>query len=310
MDGGIKLHRGRMLRLVCFALLVGQTVLVAQAATRAVGPGKTYATIPAAVAAANNGDVVEVDSGTNSGATAVAIINNSITIRGVGTRPILDATGYTIPNGKAIFVAGNNNVNKASITVENLEFMGAAVPDANGSGIRPECTNLVVRNCYFHNNQDGIQGGWAGSSILVESCEFANNGAGDGQSHNMYIASGVSSFTLRYSYTHDSNQGHLIKTRANTNYILYNRITDQTGTGSYVLQFPQGGLSFVVGNLIEKGSNNVNHVYSICYADEDQSNPIQKLYFASNTYVNNLNHSKHQSDALPARPAGLILKIL
>jgi hypothetical protein len=164
--------------------------------------------------------------------------------------------------------------------------MGAAVPDANGSGIRPECTNLTVRSCYFHDNQDGIQGGWTGSSILVEYCEFANNGAGDGQSHNMYINSGVSSFTLRYCYTHNANQGHLIKTRADTNYILYNRITEENGYGSYELDIPQGGLSFVVGNLIEKGANAVNHVRVVCYADENTNNPIQNLYFANNTLVN------------------------
>ena len=277
------------------AILVAAITLAAcaaapavRAATNQVGSGKTYSTVQAAVNASGNGDVVEVYPGTYSGAAAVAVINNSITIRGVGTRPVLDATGYTIPNGKAIFVAGNNNANNASITVENLEFMGAAVPSANGAGIRPECTNLVVRNCYFHNNQDGIQGGWSSSSILFEYCEFAYNGAGDGQSHNIYIGSGVSSFTMRFCYTHDANQGHLIKTRANTNYILYNRITDENGTGSYVLQFPQGGLCFVVGNLIEKGANNVNHVYSMCYADENQSNPIQNLYFANNTFVNDL----------------------
>ena len=43
-------------------------------------------------------------------------------------------------------------------------------------------------NCYFHDNQDGIlANAVVGSSILIEYSEFYKNGAGDGQSHNMYI---------------------------------------------------------------------------------------------------------------------------
>ena len=257
-----------------------------------VGAGKKYTNIQAAVSASANGDVVEVYPGTYIGTNAIAVINNSITIRGIGTRPVLDASSAPISNDKAIFVAGNNNVNNASIIVENLEFTGANGPSNNDGGIRPECTNLVVRNCYFHNNQNGIQGGWANSSILFEYCEFADNGYGDGYTHNIYIGSGVASFTMRYCYSHSANQGHLLKSRANTNYILYNRITEEAdGLASYEIQLPQGGLSYIVGNLIEKGVNAVNHAFFICYADENQNNPIQNLYVANNTIVNDCPHN-------------------
>ena len=83
---------------------------------------------------------------------------------------------------------------------------------------------------------------------MIDSSEFAHNGHGDGYSHNMYIGA-VRTFTLRYSYSHDANVGHLVKSRAATNYILYNRLTEQTGTGSYELDLPNGGLSYVIGNV-------------------------------------------------------------
>jgi hypothetical protein len=55
------------------------------------------------------------------------------------------------PGGKGIWVISGNDT-----VVENIEFSGAAVPDANGAGIRFEGVNLTVRNCYFHHNQNGI----------------------------------------------------------------------------------------------------------------------------------------------------------
>ena len=157
---------------------------------------------------------------------------------------------------------------------------------------------MTLRYCYFHDNNNGILvNASATSDILVEYCEFSNNGYTNvtdnpggifvGYAHNMYIGN-VRTFTLRYSYSHDSRQGHLVKSRANTSYILYNRITEQTGQGSYQVQFAQGGLSFVVGNLIEKGVNAVNHARIISYSDEGTKNTVQSLYVANNTFVSDL----------------------
>jgi hypothetical protein len=69
--------------------------------------------------------------------------------------------------------------------VENIEFSGAAVPDHNGAGIRLDETGLIVRSCYFHNNENGIltSNPYAGD-ILIEYSEFAANGYGDGYTHN------------------------------------------------------------------------------------------------------------------------------
>lgn len=251
----------------------------AKAATLQVGPGRAYAKPSMAAAAARSGDVIEIDAGLYPGDVAVWTAHN-LTLRGVGGRAHLRADGKNA-QGKAIWVIAGTNT-----TVENVEFSGAAVPDRNGAGIRQEGSGLIVRNCYFHDNEDGIlTGAGAQSEILIENSEFAYNGHGDGQSHNMYIGN-VGKFTLRYCYTHHAKIGHTIKTRARENYILCNRIMDETdGTASYEIDIPNGGLTYMIGNLIQQGPRTENSTI-ITYAEEGGTNPTQELFVAHNTIVN------------------------
>ena len=112
-----------------------------------------------------------------------------------------------------------------------------------------------MRNCYFHHNENGILAGLNNpqSDIVVEHSEFAHNGHGDGYSHNLYIG-GVRSFTLRFSYVHHAVVGHNVKSRALTNHIAYNRIVDEAdGRASYAIDLPNGGLSYVIGNVLQQG---------------------------------------------------------
>jgi hypothetical protein len=275
----------------------------APAATFYVGPGRTY-TVPSMVltnATLGHGDTILIDAVTYTNdftPNNKPVSRNNLVIRGTGGgRARLLATTQT-PNQKGIWVIGGTNT-----TIENVEFVGCQVGSSlggNGCGIRQEGDTLTLRNCTFSNNNDGVMSSASTTSdILFEFCEFYRNGYTNyadnpesryvGYAHNMYVGN-VRTFTMRYCYSHGSvGEGHVAKSRANTNYILYNRLTDESdGRGSYVLQLPQGGLSFVVGNLIEKGANNVNHSRIICYADENQNNPIQNLYFAHNTIVNDL----------------------
>lgn len=126
---------------------------------------------------------------------------NGLTIRGVRGRPHLKANGAHA-QGKGIWVIQGRNT-----TVENIVFSGARVPDQNGAGIRQDGVGLTVRNCYFHDNQNGILGGGGDGDVVIEYSEFAANGHGDGQSHNIYIRR-VKSFTLRGSYLHHARVGH------------------------------------------------------------------------------------------------------
>ena len=167
------------------------------------------------------------------------------------------------------------------------------MPDQNGAGIRQEGANLLIEHCYFHDNQEGILAADnPASSIVIDSSVFARNGAGDGFSHNIYI-NHVRSFTLRFSYSTDARVGHLVKSRALRNYMLYDRLTGERGTESYELDLPAGGLSFVIGTVIEQGTSTQNP-NMLAYGEEGDLNPDSRLYAVNDTFVNDL----HRGDAI------------
>ncbi|HEY4156977.1 MAG TPA: right-handed parallel beta-helix repeat-containing protein, partial [Polyangiaceae bacterium] len=252
----------------------------ARAGTLEVGPGKTYAAPCGAFAMAMDGDTIEIDAAGNYDGDVCAITRSGLTIVGVNGRAHIDAAGQNA-QGKAIWVVQGKDT-----TIQNIELSGATVPDKNGAGIRQEGTNLTVLNCYFHDNEDGILAGAdASSTIRIDSSEFARNGFGDGFSHNMYIGA-VGMFILEYSYSHSAKVGHLVKSRALENHILYNRLTGEAdGTESYEINLPDAGTSYIIGNLIQQGPGTENSVM-LDYASESTANPGQALYVASNTFVN------------------------
>jgi len=250
-----------------------------------VGPTKQYKKPSEVVALVKDGDVVEIDAATYACDAGVKWAKSNLTLRGVGGRAVLDATNCTIPGGKGIW---NPVSSVAGITIENIEFVGAKVPDNNGAGIRYDGAGaVVVRNSVFRTNQNGIlfTPANANTELLVEHSEFNRNGTTDGRSHNLYI-NNTKKFTFRYNYTHHSNVGHLIKSRAQENHILYNRIMDEgTGNSSYNIDIPNGGRTFVIGNVIHQGPQSSN-LAIMTYAVEGASNPNQRLYVAHNTVVN------------------------
>jgi hypothetical protein len=259
-----------------------------------VGPGRQYATLRAANAVAVDGSLVEIDPGTYTDDITVWR-QNGVVLRGVGaTRPILHSTqlipyvsGNDQQNGKGIVVVEGSN-----ISVENLEISGARVTDANGAAVRNDGQNLTVCNGYFHDNENGFLGGAYGT-LTVEYTEFANNGSGDvGHTHNIYVDDGNSAgdkLVFRYNYSHNVSIGHTLKTRARENYVLYNRLTDETtGSSSYNIDVPNGGLTFVIGNVIQQGVNTDNPTMISYGAEGLTAGRTQELYVVNNTLVNDL----------------------
>ncbi|MEP7124777.1 MAG: hypothetical protein ABJE95_27865 [Byssovorax sp.] len=273
--------------------LLGALSATASAATLEVGPGKMYATPCDAIAAAMPGDLVEVAAGTYTDTCSIAV--KGLTLRGVGGRPKIDLSATEHPAGyKGIYV-----IDADDVTLDNLELTGAHITDdngANGAGIRIEASNTTVHACYIHDNQNGILAGPGASpsKVTIEYTEFDHNGLGNGCNaggctHNLYI-NHFDEFVFQYNWTHNiandlPDKGHLLKSRALSNKILYNRITGEGGHDSYAIDLPNGGLSIVVGNLIEKGAAGDNFTL-LAYAEEGASNPDQRLFVASNTFVN------------------------
>ena len=244
-----------------------------------VGAGKMYAKPSQAAAAARDGDTVEIAAGAYPGDVAVWRASR-LTLRGSGGRAVLNAHGQSAER-KAIWVIEGNDTR-----VENIEFEGASVPDRNGAGIRQEGQGLIVKECFFHDNENGILAGASPKSdIVVENSEFRHNGQGDGYSHNIYIGH-IRSFTLRGSWSHDAHAGHDVKSRADVNSIIANRISDDAGSDtSYLLDFPNGGECQVTGNVFERSASAANGTL-INFAEEGADSPKQVLALTRNKLVN------------------------
>lgn len=263
-------------------ILAAGMATAADAATLHVGPGQPYARPCAAIAAASDGDTILIDAAGNYAGDVCAWSRNGLSLIGINGRPHIDAAGENA-QGKAIWViAGNDTL------IENIEFSGCQVPDQNGAGIRQEGANLTVRRSYFHDNENGIlAGNNAASTITIEYSEFAHNGYGDGQSHNLYI-NHVAALVFRWNWSHGAVVGHLLKSRALRNDILYNRLTGEAGgSESYELNLPSGGLSFVIGNFIEQPSTSQNGALLDYLSEPGTANPDLRLFVVNNTFVNN-----------------------
>ncbi len=257
-----------------------------------VGPTRTY-TLPSQVSTlVASGDTVSIDAGIYNTDVAHWTADNLL-LRGVGGMAHLKANG-TSWGGKGIWVIGGNNTR-----VEYIEFSLCACVSQNGAGIRQEGLSLTVSHCYFHDNENGILAGTLNpSKILIEFSEFNNNGFGDGYTHNLYI-NNVDTLVFRYNYSHHCKIGHELKSRAHVNYILYNRLSNEaTGDASREMDLPNGGTSYVIGNVIEQGPNSTNSGI-VGYGLEGLTNPNpQEFYFINNTVVND--RSTGTFIALPA----------
>ncbi len=258
-----------------------------------VGEGLAYATPSEAAAEASDGDVIEIAAGTYENDNAIWRADN-LTIRGVGGRAHMQAS-QIIPNGKGIWVIQGD-----AVRVENIEFSGARVGDENGAGIRAEGDGLSICNSDFHDNENGILGG--AGEVLIEYSEFNHNGLGDvGQTHNMYINEATTKFTLKHSYSHHAVIGHNVKTRAQQNFILYNRIMDEgDGTSSYAMDFSNGGLTYVIGNVVQQGENTDNSTMLRYGAEGLGDARTNELYIVNNTFVNDRGSGTFVGTAAPA----------
>jgi MYXO-CTERM domain-containing protein len=244
-------------------------------------------------------DTIEVAAETYTDTCAIHVAG--LTVRGVGGRPKIDLSQGTPSGQKGIY-----NIDADGVTIENLELTGAHIDAGaglNGAGIRIEATDLTIRGCFIHDNQDGILGfpPQPGGTLLIESTEFARNGMGAGCTtpgagctHNLYLGANFAKVTFQYNWTHSlatdtPDKGHLFKSRAAQNFLLYNRFTAEGDTDSYEIDLPNGGLAVVVGNMVEKGPLAGNPSL-LAYGEEGLANADHRIFVVNNTFVNDLGH--------------------
>ena len=97
-----------------------------------VGSKQEYKTFSSISRKLQDGDVVEIDSGTY-GCTEQSIVwtANNITVIGVDGRATFNATGCVITGDKGIF-----NPRGTNMIIDNIAFIGVQGPSRNDAGIR------------------------------------------------------------------------------------------------------------------------------------------------------------------------------
>jgi hypothetical protein len=244
-----------------------------------VGPTSEVHTLSEASRIARDGDTVEVAPGEYRRDVAVWS-QRDLVIRGVGRRPSLIANGASA-DAKATFIVRGDRVR-----IENLGFFGARVPHRNGAGIRLEKGRLEIAGCHFEDNENGVlTNNDDAIELSIDRCTFVENGAGDGQSHNLY-AGAIGRLNVSSSYFARSRVGHLLKSRARESLVVYSRFSGEDGTSSYELEFPNGGTVHVMGCLVQQGPRSENATIVSCGA-EGYRWPLTEIHLAFNTIVNN-----------------------
>ena len=248
----------------------------APSSTHTVAPGQSLAD---ALRKAADGDEIHLLPGEHR-AQAGVITQKRLTLRSVGGRAVLRADGAHA-EGKAILV-----VRDGDVLIDHIEFRGARVPDGNGAGIRFERGRLHVNRCAFIDNQNGIlTANFADAELTIQDSEFGHAPAGTSLPHLLYVGR-IARLTLSGSRFSGGLEGHLVKSRARENHVRYNQLVDGTGgRAAYELEFPNGGLAYVVGNVIGQSSGSSNPTL-LSFGAEGSQATDHALHVVNNTFIN------------------------
>jgi hypothetical protein len=264
-----------------FVLLCGVVPYgTAGAKTLRVGPSQELKLPSDAAAVAQDGDIVEIEPVKDGYFDCAVWKANHLTILGKGSDVIL--TDKTC-QGKAIFITAG-----ADITIRNLTFTRARVPDGNGAGLRAEGKGLTIEHSRFINNENGILAADSlESSITISDSEFTLNGKCDQAcAHGIYVGH-VALLHIERSKFFETRTGHHIKSRAARTELIGNDIEDgPNGTASYLVELPNGGALFMDGNKMEKGPNSSNHSAAIVIGAEGVSQRTPELVIKNNSFAN------------------------
>jgi hypothetical protein len=300
-------------------LLVWALPAVARAATIHVAPGDDWTKIEAA----QPGDEVVIAPGTYEFLvylTQKALANAPIVIRAEDPKnpPVWDLSGTPLDVASGSHTGGDRGrgcwqlSGATNITIESIVFTHCSNAAENAAGIHydNDSVGIVIRDCVFRANDNGLTGGTGNSVATVEFSEFDGNGNVNASSptHNIDISGGA--LTLRYSYVHDPVQGQNLHCRAadaeiESNWFAHaasyeaDLMTDDDFTGAG----PYSQLMVFRGNVIVEGAP-ANHAQIIAvYNDSGVPNLTMDVEVINNTviaaapesalvYLSNVDHTK------------------
>jgi Right handed beta helix region len=240
---------------------LGATIL----RTNVFYPGQTG--IQAAINSSLDDDTISVVPGVYTEHAAVGVMisvnRNNLTLKSAtpGVKWVIDAQGREDH--------GITSQDGRSYTIEDCEirniykYTNTWYPA--GVGGQTGVQNVTLRRCYIHDTHQGLKFGTSSqsSNVLLEDCQFCDNGWMDQFYHNIYVDD-INSFTMRGCWSrmskargdsgvglNEGSWGHLVKSRARTTVIEGCRLTMEHADANRCLDLPNGGDVTIRGNLIE-----------------------------------------------------------
>ncbi len=270
-----------MPRSTAFAVVLCLLALAAPASAKVleVGKGKPYAAPSEAIAAAKDGDTVQIEAGEYFDCATVTA--NKVTIEGTGADASAVLTDKTC-SGKGLLIT-----NGQDITIRNLTLQRARVPDRNGAGIRAQGGNLTIEHVKFINNENGILAGdLPSANIVIRDSEFLRNGVcASACAHGIYIGH-VASLTVERSKFFETKEGHHIKSRGRRLVVTGCDFADgPDGTSSYTIEASNGGTVIVRDNHIEKGPKSENHTGAVVIGLGGVDQPTPEIVVVNNRFT-------------------------
>jgi len=291
-----------MVRLGLFAAVAVAVLFFSREALAAsydVGPTRAHKSVCLLLAdgavTIGPGDVITVDAGTYTDACQVhpsGSPTQPIILQGAsGPRPVFDAKGLDLSGSGSVPRAILQFTGASYWTVQHLELVNAANGSNNGAAFRVTAGGhgITLNDVSIHDNQDGVMSDGP-ATWIIEDSEIFHNGAGDGQSHNLYLTGDY--VRLQGNHIHDSVGGQNVKLRVHTIELVYNLIENE---GNYAIDFEQSANTdapnanaVMIGNVIVRNPNAENHGQTIVFGNDNPSGTSVRngsLYAINNTFV-------------------------
>jgi hypothetical protein len=233
-----------------------------------------------------------------------------------GKMPVLDGMGaassseYVCTNDeRQIIKLGQDDQSAGNVIIEGFEirnanntqnFMNSSgnthAYNDNASAIRIENGHdITIRNCFIHDNGNGIQTGKETHHVLIESCCIDQNGVCSFENsfiHNMYLSGrNGNTIIVQYCYIGELlSQGQQVKSRAEKFIFRYNwleggRNAQLDLVEDYEVSDVIAYDAWVYGNTIIKPDQSDNSVMIHFGGDQPDTNRMGTLYFYNNTCI-------------------------
>ena len=200
---------------------------------------------------------------------------------------VAQVPGQTIFDGAICEGKGALVVRGRSTRVEGIVFQNQRVPDGNGAGIRLEKGDLIVRQSWFRDSEQGIlSANYTPGSVLIEKSTFSRLGRCDrglSCAHAVYFGD-YGSVVIRRSRFEEGTGGHYVKSHAGHIEVTDCSFDDARGHGTnYMIDLSIGASGRIANNWFVQGRDKENYGAFIANAAEGHGHSAAGLVIEGNT---------------------------